>query len=264
LSDDSTRAARLYEPFAERYHLIYEDWWAAAEIEGEVLDNLLRAEGVAPPGPLLDCTCGIGTQALPLAALGWSVTGTDLTPAAVDRARREAAERGIALEVGVADVRRLGDALGDRTFAAVLTCDNALPHLQTEEDLGAALGSIAGRLVPGGLLLATVRDYDAVLADRPTGIAPWTMGRPGARRVMTQAWWWDPSGAPAYDFDLFVLEEGAGEDGGWRTTHVDGRYRAWRRAELVAAVEAAGYVDVRWLAEGTGWYQPVILARRPS
>ena len=32
-----------------------------------------------PPASVLDCTCGIGTQALPLAALGYRVTGTDAT-----------------------------------------------------------------------------------------------------------------------------------------------------------------------------------------
>lgn len=262
MSDDSTRAARLYEPFAERYHLIYEDWWAAAEAEGVVLDRLLRIEGLAPPGPILDCTCGIGTQALPLAAAGWDVTGTDLTPAAVDRARREAAARGIDARFEVADVRRLGDVLGAAPYAAVLSCDNALPHLQTEEDLAAALASVVAHLAPGGVLLATTRDYDAALATRPPGMVPWTMGPPGARRVVTQAWWWDPA-VPAYDFDMFVLEEGAAEGGGWRTTHVAGRYRAWQRAELTAAIEAAGLVHVRWLVEGSGWYQPVVIARRP-
>jgi hypothetical protein len=79
---------------------------------------------------------------------------------------------------------------------------------------------------------------------------------------MTQAWWWDDD-VPAYDFNMFVLEEGEGDGGGWRTTHVAGRYRAWRRAEVADALAAATFDGVRWLMpEESGWYQPVVVARR--
>jgi 2-polyprenyl-3-methyl-5-hydroxy-6-metoxy-1,4-benzoquinol methylase len=53
----------------------------------------------------LDCTCGIGTQALPLARLGYRVTGTDISPAAVKRARAEATMRGLDADFKVSDVR---------------------------------------------------------------------------------------------------------------------------------------------------------------
>src|SRR5262245_16408378 len=53
----------------------------------EVLTRLLLAapEGKRP----LDCACGIGTQAIGLATLGFVVEGSDPSAASIDRARRE-------------------------------------------------------------------------------------------------------------------------------------------------------------------------------
>jgi len=56
---------------------------------------------------ILDAACGIGTQALGLAAMGHRVTGSDLSVAAVERARRQARDRGLSIPFSVADMRHL-------------------------------------------------------------------------------------------------------------------------------------------------------------
>ncbi|WP_025274713.1 class I SAM-dependent methyltransferase [Haloglycomyces albus] len=45
-----------------------------------------------PPGRALDAGCGDGTEAMWLAENGWYVTAVDLSPTALDRARRRAEE----------------------------------------------------------------------------------------------------------------------------------------------------------------------------
>ena len=41
-----------------------------------------------------------------------------------------------------------------------------------------------------------------------------------------------------------------------------GRFRALRRAELEAALEASGFADLIWLPpEETGFFQPIVAAR---
>src|SRR5215212_10006209 len=72
---------------------------------GRVIASLLAARGVGEHSRVLDCTCGIGTQALPLAVLGYNVTGTDLSQRSVERARMEARARGLQIDLEVADVR---------------------------------------------------------------------------------------------------------------------------------------------------------------
>lgn len=53
------------------------------------------AEGVEP-GTALDLACGEGADALWLAEQGWTVTGVDFAPTAIERAASEADRRGLA------------------------------------------------------------------------------------------------------------------------------------------------------------------------
>ena len=49
-----------------------------------------------------------------------------------------------------------------------------------------------------------------------------------------------------------------------RATHYASRFRALRRAEMDAALLAAGLREARWLMpEHSGFYQPLVLARAP-
>ena len=66
---------------------------------------------------------------------------------------------------GVADFRNLGAAVSD-TFDAVISCDNSFAHCLRDEDLAAALASTKARLKPDGLLLLSIRDYDALVTDK--------------------------------------------------------------------------------------------------
>ena len=98
---------------------------------------LRRESGNGRSLSVLDCTCGIGTQSLGLAELGYHVTGSDLSAGAVQRARAEAAVRALNVPFYVADVRRLDD-LPIGGFEAVISMDNALPHLLSDADLAEA------------------------------------------------------------------------------------------------------------------------------
>lgn len=52
--------------------------------------SLLAEAADLPPGTALDAGCGWGGDAMWLAARGWQVTAVDVSPAAVDQARRDA------------------------------------------------------------------------------------------------------------------------------------------------------------------------------
>ncbi|MFP2963994.1 hypothetical protein ACLEPN_41365 [Myxococcus sp. 1LA] len=60
-------ALGFYEGMAEEYHLLFANWPQAVERQGAMLDALLRRCEAPPPRRVLDCACGIGTQALGLA-----------------------------------------------------------------------------------------------------------------------------------------------------------------------------------------------------
>src|SRR3989441_5474268 len=56
-------------------------------------------------GPLLDLACGTGRMALRMAKLGYQVTGVDIVPEMIARARQKAAEQAVSIDWVVADAR---------------------------------------------------------------------------------------------------------------------------------------------------------------
>jgi glycine/sarcosine N-methyltransferase len=238
--------ADFYDALADDYHLIFQqDWWTVATWQGSILGPLLRREGVES---VLDCTCGIGTQALPLAAQGFRVIGSDISAEAVARARREASDRGIDVRLFTADVRSVAV---DEQVDAVISCDNSLPHLLTDADLDQALVSVRQCLRPGGFFLASIRDYEALACEQVLGVPP----KVDDQRITGQAWRW-ATDKRTVEINLFVLRR---QEAGWHTTVVTTTYRALTRAELTKALQRAGFEDVQW--PDTGYYQPVVTAR---
>ena len=83
----------FYDDLAESYHLIFQDWTHSIQWQTGVLGPLIEHELPTASLRILDCACGIGTQALGLAQRGHTLVGADLSPAAICRARREAEQR---------------------------------------------------------------------------------------------------------------------------------------------------------------------------
>ena len=102
----------MYDEIATLYHLIYRDWNVAIAQQASALDAIIREHVGPPPRLILDVSCGIGTQALGLAAVGHVVTASDLSSAAVERAAIEAAQRNLGIDFKVADMRRCGEVHG--------------------------------------------------------------------------------------------------------------------------------------------------------
>lgn len=206
---------------------------------------------------MLDCACGIGTQALGLAALGHRVTGTDLSPVAAARARREAGARGLATRFAAADMRAL--PFGDAAFEVVVCADNSLPHLLTAHDVLTALREMRRVLRPGGLVLVSTRPYDETRRSKPRAAPPGVAVTPEGRVISFQLWDWHADGE-RYDVEhLQVLPEGDS----WVTRVRRMTYWAMTSAELVEFAGAAGFRGPAWVnPEESGLFQPVLMATR--
>jgi 2-polyprenyl-3-methyl-5-hydroxy-6-metoxy-1,4-benzoquinol methylase len=161
---------KFYEALAPHYHLIFKDWDASMRRQGRQLKQLIRRE--APKARLLlDRACGIGTQALPLAKLGFEVRGEDISPKAIQRARREAKSRGLTAKFAVADMRRAPNAQRG-AYDVVIACDNAIPHLlddaQIVRDTLTIVVQVNGKL-RAKLDVATDTGAEEVKKTRPCG-----------------------------------------------------------------------------------------------
>ena len=250
----------FYDRLSPEYrHNMGWDWEAVMREEGATLDRFLESQ-VGRPGPyaLLDCSCGIGTQAIGLALQGHQVHATDLSTVSVDCARQEAAHLDVDMTFGVADYRELG-AVVSATFDVVLSCDNSIAHCLGDDDLAAALASMKSRLKPGGLLLISLRDYDALAADKPRFNNEHVQDRPDGRRVVFQLWDW-AGNCRQYHNTQFLIRA---NDGGYELKHFETELRALLRDEIMAAVQEAGFDDARWHSPKTsGYYQPIVTARK--
>jgi SAM-dependent methyltransferase len=249
---------RFYDELAPDHHLVYADWKASVRRQAAALDRLIRGHLGPRPLTVLDCACGIGTQSIGLALHGYRVHGTDLSPQAIERARREALGFAVRPSFAVADMRALG-AHVEGTFDVVLACDNAIPHLLTDEDLGRALRIMGTKLVEGGLLLASLRDYDRLRVERPRITPPNVFEGADGRRIVFQLWDWTAD-SDHYTVHLFIVQD---RPGGWQMAHRTAAYRAIRRDELGERLRQAGYSDVSWsMPEESGYFQPIVSARK--
>jgi SAM-dependent methyltransferase len=246
----------FYDRMASLYHLVFPDWDQSIERQAGQLASIIRDRWPAAQS-VLDVSCGIGTQALGLARQGFHVTASDLSAGAIARARKEAQRRGVAIDFTVCDMRAASTHHG-RPFDVVLSADNSITHLLTDDDLLLALRELYACTRPGGGCLLTVRDYDR--EERGTGlIKPYGVREEdGKRYVIFQVW--DFEGA-VYDLAMyFVVDD---RTSGQLVTHVmRTRYHAVGAGHLLTLMRRAGFTGVERL-DGR-FYQPVLVGTRPT
>ena len=104
--------------------------------------------------------------------------------------------------------------------------------------------------------MASIRDYDRVIAERPVVQGPFFYSDPQGRRIVFQVWDWVDD--QRYVFHLYITRKAARM---WQTFHTSAPYRALRRNELVAVLSQARFRRICWLEPSeTGFYQPIVLA----
>ena len=100
-------------------------------------------------GRVLDVGCGTGDNALYYASQGMSVLGVDVVPAAIEKARAKAEERGLPVVFFVGDLIAPGPvAVSEEKFDTVT--DVGFCHALSDEARDVWVRRLAGLLAPGG------------------------------------------------------------------------------------------------------------------
>ena len=71
----------FYDNLASQYDKLFLDWQSESREQAAILNKLFQAGGFDTSAAVLDCACGIGTQAIGLAALGYCVAASDISDA---------------------------------------------------------------------------------------------------------------------------------------------------------------------------------------
>ncbi len=210
---------------------------------------------------------------MPLAAAGHDVTGVDLDPAMLARARAAADAAGPAtarrvhLVEGDARSVRLEDAGRYRLASIPL---NSIFLMGTRADQAAAVATLAAHLAPGGLAVldAWLPDADDLARYDGRVVLEWVREDPATGHTVTKTGSAEFDAATGVVRLTTVFESGAQGEAAARWVRVD-RLRLVGPDELASFAEAAG-LEVEELAGGydleplgPGADRVVLVARRP-
>lgn len=117
----------------------------------EPLVALVEGPGALTPGAMLDIGCGTGYDAIYCARHGWTVTGVDYVPRALELARRKARQAGVDARFVQADITRAGDGELGRDYT--LLVDVGCLHGLTPAQLRRVAATLTRAAASGATLL---------------------------------------------------------------------------------------------------------------
>jgi SAM-dependent methyltransferase len=245
----------FYDNMASQYDKLFLDWEATTKEQAVILDKIFNENGFDRGARILDCACGIGTQAIGLASMGYQVTASDISDGELAEARERAQKNNVQIRFEHADFCALSDTFTEQ-FDIVIAMDNALPHMLTSESLEQAIGSIEGQTKVGGLIVASIRDYDSLLAEKPSYSPPYIHKTEKGQRVSFQTWVWKNDN---YQLTQYIIDDQEALE----ISKFECEYRATRREEMTDMFLSKGCTDVVWkFPEETEFYQPIVIARK--
>ena len=238
---------------ATQYDKLFLDWQSATKEQAEILNRIFQNYGFDNTSKILDCACGIGTQAIGIASLGYNVTASDLSAGELMEAEKRAKANNVEICFKQADFCALSDTFAEK-FDIVIAMDNALPHMLTSNDLESAIKSIVNQIKENGIFVASIRDYDSLLTEKPPYSPPYIHKTENGQRVSFQTWEWNGDN---YKLIQYIVDD----EKSLQVSKFECEYRATRREEMTKLLLAYGCSKVEWkFPEETGFYQPIAVA----
>jgi len=245
----------FYNNLASQYDKLFLDWEETTKEQEAILTNIFNDNGFDYSATILDCACGIGTQAIGLARAGYHVTASDISDAEIAEAKKRAEKNHVKIRFKQADFCALSETFSE-TFDIIIAMDNALPHMLSKSALETAINSITNQIADGGMFVASIRDYDALLMDKPPYSPPYIHKTERGQRVSFQTWNWVGDN---YRLIQYIIED----EETMQISKFECEYRAVQRAELTNLLISGGCSHVEWkFPEETGFYQPIVIAKK--
>lgn len=247
----------FYDSLAPYYKMLYPDWDASVARQADALDSVIREYFGKGTKTLVDVACGIGTQSIGLAKYGYRVSASDISSGEIDQAKREASRHQVDIRFLVGDMRQAWD-VHQRQFDILIACDNAVPHLLTDEEILQAFQQFHKTIKDGGGCIISVRDYAQLERTQhekkfyPRRVQETETGQIVLFDI------WDFYDADHYEITTYLVDDD--------TAHVKtrairgGKYYCVEIPTLEMLLLKAGFQDVMVLRER--FFQPLLVARK--
>ena len=231
--------------FDEDYLYFYEGF--LAERTPEEVERIVELLELEPGAEILDCPCGHGRISNALAERGFRVTGLDTTELFLERAREDAAARGVEVEYLHGDMRELP---WRERFDGLVNWFTSFGYFSDEENK-AVLRGFHDTLRHGGRLVLETQNVSRIM------LAPQPIHVVGERDgdLMIDRWELDAENA------LFLTERLVMRGGLARKAHFSVRW--FTPPELRSWLEEAGFQNVRFPGLTTET-RLVVVAERPG
>jgi len=226
-------AKNVFVRNAKLYALVLEGMWERGEEDAVAISSYLGEQGLKGCR-VLDAPCGIGRVGIPLARLGFEVTGIDLSPHLVGVAEKKAAGRAM---FSVGDMRDLGAKFQPSSFDAVLNVFTSIGYGPEEDDLRFFREARMVTRRGGLLLISGLRNRDYIARNPSQNVY-----EESRRLLVLDTYAFDSARSREKGVWRFYLKRG-GERGG--ELKFAGEFpvdiRVYSPHELVPRLEAAGW-----------------------
>jgi len=246
-----------YDKLAPYYKYIYVDWEKSVRRQAEMLDSVFKDYLGGNIETILDVSCGIGTQSIGLAEIGYKVTACDISSSEIHLAQEEAKARGLEIDFQVGDMRKAWDTHHHK-YDVVIACDNSVPHLLSNEEILLAFQQFYRCTAKGGACVISVRDYANM--ERPESkilMHPRLIHQTGDEQVILfDVWKFD---GDYYEITTYIILDTGAEE---LKTHVahGGKYYCVSISTLEELLRKAGYKEIHTSTDR--FFQPLLIAKK--
>lgn len=153
-----------YKDFFENWYLTFylsKPRFKPPYIKKEVA-FIKRALNLPKRAKILDLCCGHGRHLLPLAKMGYQMTGLDLSRKALSILAKNVKNKKLKIRILRGDMREIPFR---NKFDAVINMFTAFGYLETDYEDFKVLKSVAKALKPGGKFLIDIMNHDWMLAN---------------------------------------------------------------------------------------------------
>jgi SAM-dependent methyltransferase len=242
----------FYDQLSPYYEYLFQDWNASVERQASALDKVIREYFGGHIHSILDAACGIGTQTIGLAQKGYALTASDISSGELEKARLEAAKRNLNIPFYVADMRDLQKVYQGK-FDLVIACDNAIPHLLSDEEILQGFVQFYRISSEHGGCLISVRDYATMQKGGRQFYPRLVHATENGKLIIFDVWEFD---GDYYDLTIYMVED-TGSPAVKTTAIRGGRYYCISISKIDALMQEAGFKKVVILKDRI--HQPLLL-----